>query len=85
MSNRNKHITEKIDKNRRKRATQNVSKEKIFNGLIAILTVIIAVISLLVAFLAMYTNNRLAINNSALNFSYDNFEIRTKTSIALFN
>lgn len=48
MSNRNKHITEKIDKNRRKRATQNVSKEKIFNGLIAILTVIIAVISLLV-------------------------------------
>lgn len=68
MSNRNKHITEKIDKNRRKRATQNVSKEKIFNGLIAILTVIIAVVSLLVAFLAMYTNNRLAINNSALNF-----------------
>lgn len=50
-------------------------KQIISDRMIALITMIIAAIALVVSLCAMSTSNKLAINNSALNFTYENINI----------
>ncbi len=54
-------------------------KQIISDRMIALITMIIAAIALVVSLRAMSTSNKLATNNSALNFTYEN--IYTKSII----
>ncbi len=78
MSNRNKHAKGQQNGIKGKKIKINVNKEKFFDRMAIYLPIIISLISLWVAWLAMYTSNALAINNSALNFSYEQFSVKPK-------
>lgn len=78
MSNRNKHTKGRQNGIKGKKIEINVNKEKFFDRMATCLPIIISLISLWVAWYAMYTNNALAINNSALNFSYEQFKVEQK-------
>lgn len=81
---------EKIDNNVKKiekhtedilneKKQQNIPKKKniVSDKILTLLTVLISFISLIVAAIAAYSSNKLAINNSALIFSFENIDIKT--------
>lgn len=53
------------------------NRKIISDRLLSVLTLVVAVISLLVACYATYTSNKLSINNSALNFTYKNIGLES--------